>query len=124
MTPYSSLLYDAPVLCSCFWPIAADMGSTGAGIIVLPRKFLVSKLVVKRDYEPGAKDLVVCDTICLPVLEGFSRVLILFVDALTSLLVGICCIDAAICLLGRGGTCPALLAPVGGFFSFATEVSF
>ena len=100
------------------------MGNTGSGTIVLTMNCLVSKLVVKRDYEPGAKDLVVCDAICLPLLEGFSKVLILFVDVLTSLLVGICYIDAAFCLLGRGGTCPALLVPVGGLFPFATDVSF
>ena len=124
MTPYSSLLYEAPVLCSCFWPVAADSGNTGTGTVVLTMNCLVSKLVVKRDYEPGAKDLVVCDAICLPVLEGFSKLLILFVDVLTSLLVGICCIDAAFCLLGRGGTFPTLLVPISGLFPFATEVSF
>ena len=100
------------------------MGNTGSGTIVLTMNCLVSKLVVKRDYEPGAKDLVVCDAICLPLWEGFSRVLILLVDVFTSLLVGSCCIDAAFCLLGRGGTCPALVVPVGRLFPFATDVSF
>ena len=111
MAPYSSLLYDAAT------------GKAGTGIIVLTRNYFVSKLVVvKRDYVgPGAKDLVVCDVVIyLLVVEGLSKVLILFVDVLTSLLVDYCCIDAAFCLFGRGGTCPALLlAPLGALFPFA-----